>query len=124
MVRLVLVLALGLSATSASAQSLPKQGERVFQQCFACHSVDRKEKGLSGPNLAGVVGRKAGAEKGFAYSPGLKRVAAKGLTWTPQTLDRFLTDPDTVVPHTSMAYFGLRKAQDRQAVIAYLRTKR
>jgi cytochrome c len=123
-VRLVLVLTVGLSATSASAQSLAKQGERAFQQCFACHSVDRKEKALPGPNLAGIVGRKAGAEKGFAYSPGLKRVAAKGLAWTPQNLDRFLADPEKVVPHTSMAYFGMKKPQDRQAVIAYLRTKR
>ena len=117
------VLALAL-ASPAAAQPLARQGERVFQQCFACHSVDRKEKGLPGPNLAGVVGRKAGQDRSFRdYSPALKRAAAKGLAWTPQTLDRFLADPEKVVPHTSMAYFGLKRPRDRQAVIAYLRSK-
>jgi cytochrome c len=122
-VRIGLVLALGLTAQPAMAQPLAKQGERVFQQCFACHSVDRKEKTLSGPNLAGVVGRRAGLQRGFDYSPAMKRAAARGLAWTPPTLDRFLADPEKVVPHTTMAYFGVKKPADRQALIAYLRSK-
>ena len=124
MIRILLALAVGLAATPASAQSLAKQGERVFQQCYSCHSVDRRETGLPGPNLAGVVGRRAGLERGFDYSPALKRAAARGLTWTPQVLERFLADPEAVVPHTAMNYFGLKKPHDRQALIAYLKTKR
>ena len=118
--RRILVAGLVLAASQVSAQT---PGERVFQQCFACHSVDKAEAGLPGPNLAGVVGRRAGREAGFDYSPAMKEAAAGGLTWTPETLDRFLTDPEQVVPKTSMHWFGLKDPAERAAVIGYLREK-
>jgi cytochrome c len=111
---LVLAVALGLTATTAAAQDE-----------VSCHSVVRGETGLPGPNLAGIVGRRAGQDRRFPdYSPALKQAAARGLAWTPQTLDRFLANPEAVIPKTAMNYMVLKKPADRQTVIAYLRRRR
>lgn len=119
-----LALALALAAAGAAdAKDLQRQGERAFQQCYACHSTDRRETGLPGPNLAGVIGRRAAHEAGFDYSPAMREAAARGLAWTPATLERFLADPEAVVPGTSMNYFGLRKAEDRAALLEYLKAR-
>lgn len=99
----------------------PDRGAVVFQQCYACHSVVDGEVGLSGPNLLGVVGRAAGAEAGFDYSPALRGAAGeRGLAWTARELDRFLADPEQALPGTSMAFVGLTDPRDRADVIAYL----
>lgn len=97
------------------------EGERAFQKCYSCHSVDPKEKGLSGPTLAGVVGRRAASLPGFAYSPAIKKAAADGLVWDEKTLDRYLEDPLEMIPETTMGFPGLRNAAERRAVIAYLK---
>lgn len=114
--------------TAAAADPTPKdleaRGERVFQQCYACHSVDRRETGLPGPNLVGVVDRRAASRPGFDYSPAMRAKGAAGLRWTEAELDRYLADPEAAVPRTSMSFIGLRAAADRRAVIAYLRSKR
>lgn len=117
-----LIAAAAFGAAAAPAEpALVSAGERVFQRCYACHSVDPGEKGLPGPNLAGVVGRRAGAERGFDYSPAMRAAADRGLVWREATLDRFAADPEAVVPKTSMSFVGLRDAADRQALIAYLK---
>jgi cytochrome c len=103
-----------LLTTAAAAED----GERVFQKCFACHSVVEGENNLPGPNLRGVVGRKAATLAGFDFSPAL---AGSGLVWDDTTLDRFLADPLAAVPGTSMSFPGLRRPEERRAVIAYLR---
>lgn len=97
----------------------PVRGERVFQQCYACHSVQPGEDDLPGPNLAGVVGRAAG-RAGFDYSPALRAAAAGGLVWTREALDAFLRDPKAALAGTSMSYVGLNDARARADVIAYL----
>lgn len=97
------------------------RGAVVFQKCYACHSVVAGEGGLSGPNLHGVIGRAAGAEPGFDYSPALRAAANdRGLAWTARELDRFLADPELALPGTSMAFVGLANARERADVIAYL----
>lgn len=96
-------------------------GERAFQRCYACHSVVAGEDKLPGPNLRGVVGRRAGALEGFAFSPAM--VAAgrdRGLVWTRGMLDAYLADPEAVVPGTTMAMPPLKDARERKAVIDYL----
>jgi cytochrome c len=103
--------------------SLPTQaeqrdaGERAFQKCFSCHSVDAREKGLSGPTLAGVIGRRAAALSDFAYSPAMKKAAAGGLVWDEQALDRYLADPLEMIPDTTMSFPGVRDPAERRAVI-------
>lgn len=99
----------------------PERGERTFQQCYACHSVDPEEIDLPGPNLAGVLGRRAGTWAQFAYSPAMRAAGSeRGLVWTRGTLDAFLADPQGFMPGTSMAYVGLREPSVRADVIAYL----
>ena len=99
----------------------PSVGERSFQRCYSCHSVDPNEQGLPGPNLSGVVGRRAAALEGFAYSPAMRQAGARGLTWTDETLDRFLADPEAVVPGTDMFMPPMRDPAERAALIDYLR---
>jgi cytochrome c len=113
---LALMVALG-SAAHADA----KRGERVFQRCYACHSVVAGEAKLPGPNLRGVLGRRAGTLPGFAFSPAMIAAGASGLTWTRAALDAYLANPRAVVPGTEMGMpGGLPSPVDRQDVIDYL----
>jgi len=92
-------------------------GAIVYQVCTGCHSLDEDDVG---PRHRGVVGRAAGAIQGYPYSPALK---SSRLVWTPQTLDRWLQNPQTLVPGTKM-FFALTNARDRADVIAYLEEQR
>ena len=95
------------------------QGKAVFARCQICHVAAKGAKPTIGPNLFGVVGRKAGSTAGFAYSPAMK---AAGFDWSPQKLDAYLKAPAKVVPGNRMPFSGLPDAMDRDAVIAYLKT--
>ena len=106
-----------LAATgTAHAQGDAARGERLFEQCHACHSVERGANDV-GPTLFGVFNRKAGELADFRYSPALKR---SGITWTAQTLDEFLADPQMKVPGNRMPYAGMPDARERGDLIAYL----
>jgi cytochrome c len=101
------------------------RGQKVFQHCYACHSVDSSEANLPGPNLAGVIGRTAGTLVSFQdYSEAMKAAGQRGLVWNAQTLDAFLEDPERLVPGTSMNFVGLRSKSDRDDVIAYVQQAR
>jgi cytochrome c len=98
------------------------RGARVFQRCFSCHSVDPNEAAqLQGPNLYRVVGRRAASVPGFTYSDAMKAKGADGLVWTTDALDRFISDPEGLVPGTPMVVLpALSDAQERADLIAYL----
>lgn len=99
----------------------PVRGEVVFQRCYACHSVEPDETGLPGPNLHGVIGRAAATRPDFEYSPAMREAARlRPWTWTDETLDAFIADPDRWLPGTTMGYTGLDSGE-RADVIAYLR---
>jgi cytochrome c len=104
------------AAGMARADGDAARGEKKFEECAACHKIERSEDNV-GPSLHGVFGRKAGTLADFRYSPALKR---SGITWTAQTLDTFLADPQKVVPANRMPYAGLAEASDRADLIAYL----
>jgi cytochrome c2 len=104
----------------STAAADPGRGERVFQRCFACHSVVAGEDKLPGPNLRGVVGRRAGTQPGFRFSPALIQAGERGLVWTRATLDAYLADPERFLPGTEMGMPGLSLAVDRRDVIDYL----
>lgn len=95
------------------------RGVKVFKKCRSCHTVEKGGKKKIGPNLWDVVNADVGKRGGFAYS---KALAGKGGTWTYDSLNVFLTKPKAYVPGTKMAFAGLKKARDRAAVIAYLRS--
>lgn len=106
----------GTAVRAADAAGNPAAGKAVFAKCMICHSVEPGVNKL-GPSLNGVVGRKAGTLAGFDYSPAMK--SAK-ITWTPQKLDTYLTNPRAMVAGTKMIFAGLSNPADRANVIAYL----
>lgn len=108
------------AAGLAPAGGDPARGEHVFQRCFACHSVVAGEDQLPRPNLRAAIGRRAGTQPGFRYSPALIEAGARGLVWTRATLDAYLADPERFLPGTAMAMPGLTVAADRHDVIDYL----
>lgn len=105
----------------AFAQDAAK-GEKIFQKCHICHDVGPTAKIKVGPILNDVIGRKAGTLAGFQYSPAMKEAGEKGLAWSEESIDKYLTNPREFVPKNKMAFVGLPKPEDRADVIAYLKT--
>jgi cytochrome c len=100
----------------------PGRGERVFQYCYSCHSVERTEtQRLQGPNLAGIVGRRIAGEAGFAYSPAMRAFAEREESWSEALLERYLAAPYKAVPKTSMGFGGVPDDEERADLIAYLK---
>ncbi|MFM9844341.1 MAG: c-type cytochrome [Dongiaceae bacterium] len=97
----------------------PAKGADVFKKCSACHAAAKGEPAKVGPNLWNIVGAKHGHMEGFAYSDAIKALADK--EWTYEELNAFLASPKTHIPGTKMTFAGLKKVEDRAAVIAYLR---
>jgi nitrite reductase (NO-forming) len=104
------------ASDNMSATGDASAGRLVFRKCQACHSIE-PGKNMLGPSLAGVIGRKAGTEAGYNYSPAMK---SADIVWNAQTLDQYLTDPAKVVPGNKMPFPGLKTDYDRADVIAYL----
>jgi cytochrome c len=115
--RLLCAAALLAAAGAAHADGDTARGEKRFEDCAACHTTERGVNKV-GPSLHGVFDRKAGELADFRYSPALKR---SGITWTAQSLDTFLADPQHAVPANRMPYAGMPDAGDRADLIAYLR---
>jgi cytochrome c len=92
-------------------------GEKSFIVCRACHQIGPGAKNGVGPVLNGVVGRKAGTYPGYAYSAANKD---SGITWTADELEKYLANPQAVVPHTKMIFPGLKDPQKVKDVIAFL----
>lgn len=117
----VLLLAQAGGGALAQGAGDPAAGQRVFNQCRACHNADPGGRSQVGPNLHGVVGRKAASIEGFRYSANMRQLAEGGLTWDEERLRAYLTNPKAVVPQGSMAYPGLRNEQQLTDLLAYLK---
>lgn len=108
-------LALGSGICAARAAD----GADVFNNnCAVCHSTEPGTNKL-GPSLAGIVGRKSASLGDYSYSPGMTKL---NVTWDKATLDKYLTDPQAMVPGTKMIFPGIKDANDRKALIDYLAT--
>lgn len=103
-----------LAALAADAD--PAAGEKVFNKCKACHTVEPGEHGV-GPSLHGVVGSDIASAEGFGYSDALTALEGE---WTLEKLSAFLENPAGYAPGTRMTFNGLPDAEDRVNVIAYL----
>lgn len=113
---------LALPGGAAQAQDAAA-GQRVFAQCRACHLVDASDRNGVGPNLYGVVDRRAASRESFTrYSANLKQLGADGYVWTEENLRAYIANPKAVAPQGSMAYAGLRNEQQLTDVIAYLKS--
>ncbi|OXE35193.1 MAG: cytochrome c family protein [Phenylobacterium zucineum] len=95
-------------------------GKQLFAVCKACHTLVQGGANMTGPNLWGVFGRKAGSVAGFNYSDGMK---AATFSWDAARLDAWIEKPTAVIAGTKMTYAGMKEAKDRLDVIAYLKSE-
>ena len=106
------------SAGIAAAAGDPVRGAQVFRSCAACHSIESGQN-LTGPSLAGVLGRKAGGLASFhRYSDALKR---SEITWSEQALDAWIANPAALVPGNDMKFRGIPDVQARSDLVAFLK---
>ncbi len=110
-----------LLAASAPAMAAPdaNNGKALFARCAACHVVAKGGGNGLGPNLFGVVGRKAASLPDFSYSPALR---SSGITWSNDRLTAWITGPARLVPGTRMAFGGISNPAQVTDVVAYLDT--
>ncbi|MBQ5940532.1 cytochrome c family protein [Massilia sp. AB1] len=94
-------------------------GRKVFARCANCHQVGPGARNLFGPELNGIIGRRAGGLPGYAYSPALKQA---GFTWDEAKLAAFVRDPEQVVPGNAMRFWGLSDERQVANLLAYLRS--
>jgi cytochrome c len=114
-----LLCALLLAGTAVAEELEPpslERGEALWGKCRACHTVEPNGRTLVGPNLWGVLGRKAGTVPGYRYSEALRN---SGVVWTDDQLDKYLAATQDFLPGSKM-YGGLAIAQDRVDLIAWL----
>ena len=105
-------------AGPAQAEGDPAKGKQLYNQCRACHSLQPGQPRV-GPSLAGVWGREAGTSDSFnRYSDAMKQ---SGVTWTAETLDKYIADPKGFIPGNNMTFPGVKDAQKRDHLIAFLK---
>ncbi len=97
-------------------------GEAISAKCQACHKLDPSGANGTGPGLYGVEGRQPGSHPGFAYSAAMKEFGAKNAKWDYDHMYEFLKAPGKYISGTNMTFVGLKKPEDRVALIAYLHT--
>lgn len=121
---------LALFAAAACVGAVPPSdeaalvaGERAYQKCYSCHSLEGPDPSTQGPSLKGIVGGTVAAERGFVYSSAMRGYAARQPRWTREALDAFIADPQALVPNNDMGFFGIANAEERGALIAYLSTR-
>lgn len=103
--------------TPLLATASAENGAKVAKVCMACHSFDKGGANKVGPNLWGIFKNKHGHMEGYAYS---KEMMAQTGMWDAETLNKFLANPKAAIPGTKMGFAGLKKANERADVIAYL----
>lgn len=94
-----------------------RKGKIAFLRCRSCHTLEKDGAHLTGPNLNGFFGASAGSKEGYFFSDAL---IEKGIIWNEETLDAWIENPSAYIPGNRMVFAGLRKPEDRAALIAYL----
>lgn len=110
---------------AALAQGDTAKGKEAYAKCAICHQVGPGAQNLVGPELNGIVGRKAASVASYTlYSAGMKKLGAEGFTWTEENLDKWIADPKAMIPDSPMAlaFQGVPDAGERADIIAYLKT--
>lgn len=121
------------NAASSSATSAPaavqqiaqdvsplERGAQLYKRCQSCHTLEQDGRHKVGPNMWALYGSTAGTKEGFAYS---KAMSESGVIWNDETLSAYIENPRQYMPGNRMSYAGLRKAEDREAVLAYIKSE-
>lgn len=108
----------GQEGAEVANEQLLKRGQRMFLRCRTCHTLEKDGRHGTGPNLNGIFGSKSAGKENFKYSPALMNA---NIIWSEKTIDQWMSKPRDFVRGTSMAFVGLRKEEDRKALIAYLK---
>lgn len=119
--RFVFAVAAALLVLPASAAGDAEAGKTVFAKCAACHTIGPDAKNKIGPVLNGVVGRVPGSLADFNYSQAMRDFGTANGAWTEETIGKYLENPKETVPGNKMAFIGLKKPEDRDNVIAFLK---
>lgn len=112
---------LHLSVTSTLAEGDVALGQTTFKKCVACHEATKATNKL-GPHMIGIVGRKVAAIDGYKYSAAMTAFAATVPVWDEANLNAYLEKPKGIVVGTKMAFGGIAKPEERENLIAYLKT--
>jgi cytochrome c len=107
------------STIAANAVGDAKAGAMVYKRCAVCHTNAKGGGDALGPNLFGIVGRKAASREGFAYSGALRKA---GIVWNEASLTKWAAGPARMVPGTKMAFPGVTSKKQQSDVVAYLGT--
>jgi cytochrome c len=118
------VAASALPASAPAAAQDAAKGQQIFNRCRACHAVGPGAKNKAGPQLNGVVGRKAAAVPGYNFSDAMNQAAANGLVWTEPKLTAYLESPDSFLPGGVMAFAGVKNSGDLKDLVAFLKTQK
>lgn len=118
--RAAVPLALALTFPAMAQDDAIERGEQLFVLCSACHSIMPGEDGLQGPNLAAILGSRAGSRPNFPYTDVFVGLREDGVVWTAETLDLFLADPLAFAPGNAMGPVGVSRTADRADLITYL----
>lgn len=116
---LLIAILLCFGAGAAQAADALAAGRTVFKRCANCHQVGPGARSNFGPQLNGIIGRRAGSLPGFAYSPAMK---GAGFVWDERRLAAFVRDPDAVVPGNRMRFWGFMSERQVRELVAYLRS--
>ncbi|MCP5088739.1 MAG: c-type cytochrome [Rhodobacteraceae bacterium] len=101
---------------------LVEKGKKVFKKCKACHKIGDKAKNGVGPILNGIYGRAAAEVADYSYSDAMTAASAEGLIWDEESLRQYLKKPKDMIPKTKMAFAGLRKDKDLDAIMEFLKS--
>ena len=118
---------LGIAASANAAEGNVDAGKKLFVKCAVCHGIGEK-KGVVGPNLNDVVGRKAGTQAEFlakgagGYSKAMIAAGEGGLVWNEAEIAQYIQDPKKMIAGNKMAFAGFKAEQDRLDVVAYIKT--
>jgi cytochrome c len=116
---------LGAASGPAFAEDDAAKGKAAYVKCAICHQIGPGAKTLVGPELNGIVGRRAAAIADYAmYSVAMKKLGAEGFVWSPENIDKWIADPKAMIPDSpmSLTFQGIADAQERADIIAYLKT--
>lgn len=106
-------------APAQQAAATPEElGKKMYARCRTCHTLDEGGKNRVGPNLWGIFGKTSGTAEGFAYSKAMKEAA---IVWDEQSISDYIENPKSYLPGGKMVFVGLRKPEDRENLIAYLK---